>query len=190
LRTRIVVLLVILLIVTILGGYGLHWSWTGFGSNGTVWDWLKLVVLPVTLALVPVWQSSHRKYRRVWIWAFSLFLVALAFLAAGGYGLHWRWTGFAGHPLWDWLEIFLVSFAVPLALALWRPPADDKLSHPVGGARPTPQPTQPSAASSQPSPASQPAFPDGRTQQAVITSGVWAVVSIQVWQLDLARVAA
>ncbi len=29
-----------------------------------------------------------------------------------GYGLHWRWTGFPGKTLWDWLELVVLPLAV------------------------------------------------------------------------------
>lgn len=35
-------------IVTIIGGYALGWSWTGYAGN-TLWDWLQLLLLPVAL---------------------------------------------------------------------------------------------------------------------------------------------
>lgn len=34
--------------VVIVGGYRLGWTWTGFSDNGTIWDWLQLLVLPVS----------------------------------------------------------------------------------------------------------------------------------------------
>lgn len=36
--------------ITIIGGYALSWTWTGFGDN-KLWEWLNLLILPVTLAL-------------------------------------------------------------------------------------------------------------------------------------------
>jgi hypothetical protein len=45
----------------IAGGYILNWQWTGFRGN-TLWDWLKLLVLPVVLAIGGLWfnaQQSH-----------------------------------------------------------------------------------------------------------------------------------
>jgi hypothetical protein len=40
---------------TILGGYALGWSWTGYQGN-TLWDWLQLLLLPLVVPtlLVPV----------------------------------------------------------------------------------------------------------------------------------------
>lgn len=33
-------------IVTVIGGYGLRWGWTGYSGN-TLWDWLQLLLLPL-----------------------------------------------------------------------------------------------------------------------------------------------
>jgi hypothetical protein len=48
--------------LTIAGGYGLSWSWTGYQGN-TLWDWLQLLLLPliVPTILVPralTWASG------------------------------------------------------------------------------------------------------------------------------------
>lgn len=48
---------------TVVGGYVLRWSWTGYPGN-TLWDWLQLLLLPllVPTILVPAtarWLSSH-----------------------------------------------------------------------------------------------------------------------------------
>jgi len=48
---------------------------------------------------------------------------ALAALAAGwvvtvigGYALGWRWTGYPGSTLWDWLTLLLVPLLLPTVL--------------------------------------------------------------------------
>jgi hypothetical protein len=47
--------------------------------------------------------------------AAALAVAALAVVLWGGYGRHWRWTGFEHNAtLWDWLELL----ALPLALAV------------------------------------------------------------------------
>ncbi len=33
-------------IVTVIGGYALRWTWTGYAGN-TLWDWLQLLLLPL-----------------------------------------------------------------------------------------------------------------------------------------------
>lgn len=39
-------------IVTIIGGYTLRWTWTGYPQNNTLWDWLQLLLLPLLLPTV------------------------------------------------------------------------------------------------------------------------------------------
>ena len=57
--------------VVVWGGYTGHWSWTGLTQNGTLWDWLKLLVLPLSLAALPLWLQSHQQMSviRRWILA-------------------------------------------------------------------------------------------------------------------------
>jgi hypothetical protein len=98
--------------VTILS-YVLHWSWTGFSGNGTVWDWLNLFLLPIAVSLVPlVFESSTKAVVAILV---SL-CVPLTVLLIGGYGFNWSWTGFEGNTLWDWLHLLLVPAAIPLAV--------------------------------------------------------------------------
>ena len=44
-------------------------------------------------------------------------IVAFALLVSAGYGFDWRWTGFPGNTLWDWLHLLLVPFVLPIVLA-------------------------------------------------------------------------
>src|SRR5690348_5787491 len=45
------------LTVLLIGGYALHWQWTGFDEY-RLWDWLHLLVQPVMLVLLPVWLKA------------------------------------------------------------------------------------------------------------------------------------
>lgn len=96
-------------------GYAMPLRWTGFPGN-TLWDWLELLVLPLAVVLVPVWVDlSHgvrRLHRAVGIAALSLLVVGLV----GGYGYGWRWTGFQGNTLFDWLQLLVAPLLVPLVL--------------------------------------------------------------------------
>src|SRR5207248_969581 len=47
--TVVIVAAAIFLLVSAVGGYVFNWNWTGFRGN-TLWDWLKLLLLPIALA--------------------------------------------------------------------------------------------------------------------------------------------
>lgn len=50
------------ILVLAFGGYFLGWDWTGFKGN-TFWDWLSLLITPVTIAVVSTlfsYQQSRR----------------------------------------------------------------------------------------------------------------------------------
>lgn len=106
----------VVLLVLALGGYLGGWGWTGFRGN-TLWDWLHLLVLPVTLAFLPLWLRTHERDHARWALGAACVLVALAVVAVGGYGFGWVWTGFRGNTLWDWLELLIVPFVLPAVLA-------------------------------------------------------------------------
>jgi hypothetical protein len=102
--------------VLLAGGYRLAWTWTGFDGR-TLWDWLELLVLPLTVTVLPIWlalgRSLHPRVRR----AGAALIVSFALLVVAGYGFDWRWTGFPGNTLWDWLHLLLVPFVLPVVLA-------------------------------------------------------------------------
>ena len=98
------------------GGYGLGWQWTGFQDNNSLWDWLQLLVLPVVLAVLPLWYRTHKRLEVEWRIAGIVLAVAAAVVLFGGYVLDWDWTGFQGNTLWDWIHLLLVPFLVPAAL--------------------------------------------------------------------------
>jgi len=98
-----------LLALTLIGGYGFNWTWTGFPGN-TLWDWMNLLVLPVTLGLLSLaFEVSTAALLRVG----AVAALVLALLMIGGYGLGWSWTGFQGNTLWDWLHLLLVPVTLP-----------------------------------------------------------------------------
>jgi uncharacterized membrane protein len=114
--------------VTLWGGYARHWQWTGFPGNGQLWDWLRLLLLPVVVGTIPVWlrhaeyvSSTRRK-------AYAALAAAFAGFVAAGYLVPLRWTGFAGNTLWDWLGLILLPAAIasarvlPFVLRSLRPP--------------------------------------------------------------------
>lgn len=130
---------VLALVVVIVGGYLLHWRWTGYLSTQgthpprTVWDWLTLLLQPLALAFVPVYFKLRGRRSTIWPAALLSGAAVLAVLIIGGYTSGWTWTGFEGNTLWDWLGLFLVPFLLPLALVL----IDAELEH-KRRAEPTP----------------------------------------------------
>jgi len=101
--------------VCALGGYVGGWAWTGFSGN-TLWDWLHLLVLPVVLAILPLWLRTRSRLELVWLLAFAATSLMFLVLVYGGYVLGWAWTGFRGNTLWDWLELLVVPFVLPVVL--------------------------------------------------------------------------
>src|SRR5260370_30534397 len=52
-------------IFLIVAGYWLHWTGLGF-SNKTLWDWMQLLIIPTTLALVAIlFNRAERKNEQV-----------------------------------------------------------------------------------------------------------------------------
>jgi hypothetical protein len=96
------------------GGYALGWTWTGFGDNGTIWDWLQLLILPIVLTLLPLWYRTRRALRVEWRIAAAALALAALVLIAGGYTFDWHFTGFPGKTLWDWLDLLVLPFALSL----------------------------------------------------------------------------
>lgn len=42
------------IVVGIIGGFFLHWTWTGFPENGKLWDWLQLLSGPIFVSALPL----------------------------------------------------------------------------------------------------------------------------------------
>jgi hypothetical protein len=110
------------------GGYVQQWRWTGFRDRAvlpddpgpqtaTLWDWLTVALLPITVVLVPAWLRSRSTRQASWRIACGMLAAIFAVLIIGGYRLNWTWTGFSGNELWDWLHLLLVPFLLPVALA-------------------------------------------------------------------------
>ena len=106
---------VVALVVIVYGGYGGHWLWTGINIHtASLWEWLKLLLLPVVFALLPLSLGSRRRLQRR---ARSLVLAGGALflgVVLAGYLVPWAWTGFVGNRLWEWLNLI----ALPVAVAL------------------------------------------------------------------------
>ncbi|HET9999619.1 MAG TPA: hypothetical protein VFQ36_01915 [Ktedonobacteraceae bacterium] len=120
---RILLAAVLVLVVLEIGTYAFNWNWTGFKNNDTVWDYLQLLLLPVTLAAVPIWFMAEENQQRIWLAQLKIALliiaVVLVVLFIGTYAYNWQWTGFHDHGrLWDWLGLVLVPIVVAV-LPIW-----------------------------------------------------------------------
>jgi pSer/pThr/pTyr-binding forkhead associated (FHA) protein len=97
------------LVVSAVGGYAFNWTWTGFQGNH-LWDWIKLLLLPVVLGTASL---SFKGHQREWTVVLVVAAVTLLVALVGGYIFNWSWTGFQGNHLWDWLVLLLL----PIGLA-------------------------------------------------------------------------
>lgn len=48
------------IVIGIIGGFFLHWTWTGFPENGKLWDWLQLLSAPVFVTALPLVFRGQR----------------------------------------------------------------------------------------------------------------------------------
>lgn len=61
-QRHIVAAVSVVWIITVIGGYALQWTWTGYAGN-TLWDWLQLLLVPLVFPtiLIPaliIWVSG------------------------------------------------------------------------------------------------------------------------------------
>jgi hypothetical protein len=60
----LIAFIIALIVLVILGGYLVHWDWTGFNgdnkSGKTRWDWMQLLFIPVVLTIAGFW-FNHRE---------------------------------------------------------------------------------------------------------------------------------
>jgi hypothetical protein len=96
-------------------GYLVPLNWTGFRGN-TLWNWFLLLVLPLTVVAAGVWSKSGRVLRTHHKALVALLSVGWAVSLVGGYAWTWRWTGYQGNTLWDWLRLLLVPLVFPTIL--------------------------------------------------------------------------
>lgn len=97
-------------------GYLLPLGWTGFPGN-TLWDWLNLLALPLTVGLLPVWIEIANGIRPRHLAVAGLAIAALVVAAIGGYHYGWGWTGFEGNSLFDWVRLLVGPLVIPLVAA-------------------------------------------------------------------------
>ena len=101
-----------LFIALVVAGYAIPWDWTGFEGN-TVWDWLELTLLPLTLSILAGFNFDVGSVERRHMFAIIVFVVAITVLAIGGYTQGWDWTGFEGNTLFDWLRLLVLPVVIP-----------------------------------------------------------------------------
>ena len=97
----------------LVGGYQEHWSWTGIsGRTATLWDWISLLLLPVTVATLPIWLTKRHALDSRRKTAGWLLVTVFAAIVLAGYLVPWGWTGFEGNALWDWINLLLLPLVV------------------------------------------------------------------------------
>lgn len=101
--------------LVVIAGYTIPWAWTGFTGN-KLWDWLNLGALPLAIALIPVWLELREDWGRRHAVALVAGATGFVVLVLGGYLAPWRWTGFTGNTVWDWLHLLLLPLLVPVAI--------------------------------------------------------------------------
>ncbi|HEY2770652.1 MAG TPA: hypothetical protein VGI87_08795 [Solirubrobacteraceae bacterium] len=99
--------------VLVLVGYTIPWGWTGFSGN-RLWDWLELLVLPLAVALAPVMFELRDNWTRRHTLVALTLAATFAAVVLGGYLGGWRWTGFRGNTLWNWLQLWLLPLLIPM----------------------------------------------------------------------------
>ena len=88
----------------------------------TLWDWFELLLLPaaltITMALTSVRlrPSYVRWLRRYQTPVMAALTAGWVVTVIGGYALGWRWTGYQGNTLWDWLGLLLLPLVFPTIL--------------------------------------------------------------------------
>jgi hypothetical protein len=74
-RWRVVGLsMLVVFVAVVVGGYALGWGWTGFQGN-TLWDWLRLLLVPFVLPATLAWFSARSESERVAVARSSVELV-------------------------------------------------------------------------------------------------------------------
>ena len=57
-------IVVVVLAVMFVGTFVFNWQWTGFHEHGRIWDWLSLLLVPVIVAVLPIWYSIRMNWQR------------------------------------------------------------------------------------------------------------------------------
>ena len=95
----------------VLVGYLVPLRWTGFRGH-TLWNWLTLIVLPMTVAAATVWPKTGRTFRPPYGLVAGAIGVAWIVTVIGGYAGGWEWTGYPGNTVWEWVQLLLAPIAI------------------------------------------------------------------------------
>ena len=95
----------------VLAGYLVPLTWTGFRGH-TLWNWLTLIVLPITVTTATVWPKLGRSQRPACIAVAGALAAAWIATVIGGYAGGWMWTGYPGTTLWEWVQLLLAPVAI------------------------------------------------------------------------------
>ncbi len=113
-RKQLLWLALVVFATFVVCGYLVPWQWTGFGDN-TLWDWISLVLLPVTIISVRFVREERDICARHRV-AAGVLVVGMLALVACGYLLRWAWTGFEGNTLFDWVKLLLLPVLFPTVI--------------------------------------------------------------------------
>lgn len=95
----------------VLAGYLVPLTWTGFRGH-TLWNWLTLIVLPITITTATVWPKTGRTFRPAYLVTATVLGAAWIATVVGGYAGGWAWTGYPDNTLWDWVQLLLAPIAI------------------------------------------------------------------------------
>jgi hypothetical protein len=65
---------------------------------------------------VPLLPKDIRSIRPGHKWVVAILALGWTVTIIGGYALGWKWTGYPGSTLWDWLRLLLLPLIVPTLL--------------------------------------------------------------------------
>jgi len=102
-------------LVFVTAGYLVPWAWTGFPGN-KLWNWLELLALPLAVTLVPLMDDIRLHWNSRDSVAAGTGLCVFAAIVVGGYVGDWKWTGFTGNTLWDWMHLLLLPLLLPTVI--------------------------------------------------------------------------
>ena len=105
-------------LVALWGGYVQNWQWTGFTANDQLWDWLKLLLVPVALGTIPLWIQDKDYIPRPRRVAYGVVIVGWTGFVIVGYLVPLNWTGFPGQTLWSWFVLILLPVSLTTTIAL------------------------------------------------------------------------